>query len=388
MRHPLWIVNSSLLLLLLIGLGFIFFTNNPLPRIKTSAKKTTSTKMYKKVEAVALSKIYENDLFDTIKQVLPEIKQPERVKDIPPTPQPKPADLPPDFEASLLPALNISVTGIMIINNEDFNVAMIKDNTTNKEKNYKVGDMLQDAQIVKIMPNRVVLVRSNGQHESLFLTAKNEELLPLNAAEKREWKNIVRQKDNSTYLLDPKNMSGVIPHLSMLINLLQLTNVFKDGISIGCRITANESVTKLITALGFQQYDIITSINTLPVGTYDERVAAFNILSKLDYETKIKVEFLRKKTKMSHEYILTNLETSSLVGQLKQQKKDSATEIQKTGILEGPTQEELEEQRIAMLKEKYQFAPTMQEILLQQKKAMLHEGQTKRIQDYSFPSEM
>ena len=384
MRHPLWIVNSSLLVLLLVVVGFVLITRQELPAKKVTSKKSNSEATpVKKVEAISLSKIYENDLFDTVKQPLPDLHEPEHLQDAPQPPTPTQPVIPAEIEQPLLPPLNVTLKGVMIINDDSHNIAMITDNATLKEKNYKVGDSVQDAQIIKIFSNRVTLVRSNGQQESLYLTEKDIQNDPLTLNTKEHWSEVVYKKDDSLFTVDPDMFVKVIPNLALLIDMFDITTVYKEGKSIGCRIgTVDQN--SLNAALGFEKYDIITKVLDLPISTLDQRMEAFKEVIKLTKGQSCKVEILRKNKPMTFTYTLEDLDTSFLKTGI-----SPATPIntQKTGILTGPTSEELEQQRIAMLKEKYQFAPTMQEIMLEQKKAMLHEGQEKRLQAFSFPDE-
>ena len=386
MRHPLWIVNSSLLAFLLIGLAFVFFTRQELPKRKaTSQKKSSTTTPVKKVEAISLSKIYENDLFDTVKQPLPELHQPEHLQEAPQPPAPSQATIPADIVQPLLPPLLLTLKGIMIINDDSNNIAMIADNATSKEKNYKVGDMIQDAQIIKIFSSRVVFIRSNGQQESLYLTEKDIKKDALASQGKDNWSDVVYKNDAKSFNVDPEMFAEVIPNLALLIDMFDITTVYKDGKSVGCRM-GDVDVNSLMAALGFEKYDVVTKVLNLPVTTLDERMRAYKEVTNLKKDAKCTVEVLRKNNPIVLEYTLTDLQ-DSLVKKLQKNTKSAAVNSEKIGILEGPTPEELEQQRIAMLKEKYQFAPTMQEIMLEQKKAMLHEGQEKRLHDYSFPDE-
>ena len=289
--------------------------------------------------------------------------------------------MPVETEQPLLPPLNLTLKGIMIISDDSNNIAIIADNTTTKEKNYKVGDMLQDAQIIKIFSNRVVFIRSNGQQETLYLTEKDILNDPLTVQEKDNWNEVTHKKEDGVFNIDPTMFIQIIPNLALLIDMLDITTVFKEGKSIGCRL-GDIDANGFGAALGLKKYDIITKIANVPVTTLDERMHAYQEVIKLNKNDSCKIELLRNNAPITLTYTLVNLQNPLMLNA-----KNISANAEKIGILEGPTPEELEQERIIMLKEKYQFAPTMQEIMLQQKKAMLHEGQEKRLQDFSFPDE-
>ncbi len=385
MRHPLWIINSSLITLLFLGLVFIFFMRQELPKKKTGPKQSSSQVSTKKVEKISLSKIYENDLFDTIKQPVQELQQPEHLKEAPLPPTQTQITIPTEPEQPLLPPLGLTLKGVMIISDDSNNIAMIADNATSKQKNYKVGDMIQDAQIIKIFSNRVVLIRSNGQQESLFLNEKDMNNDPLIIHEKEKWVDVVYKMDDGTYKVDPETFVQAIPNLSLLIDLFDIITVYKEGKSFGCRI-GSVSHNALITSLGFENHDIITKVFNLPIATVNEKVEAYKAVTSLKKGDMFKIEILRNNKPIILIYKLGNLQ-DSLFKNIQKSSKSAIESGDKKGILEGPSPEELEEQRIAILKEKYQFAPTMQEIILEQKKAMMNEAQEKRLQDFSFPDE-
>ncbi len=66
------------------------------------------------------------------------------------------------------------------------------DTRTNKESSYKVGDMIEDAQLIRIFSNKVILMRANGQQEVLYLREKDAKLDPTYASGEN-WEGIISQ---------------------------------------------------------------------------------------------------------------------------------------------------------------------------------------------------
>lgn len=385
MRHPLWIVNSSLLVLLIFAGLFIYFTQQPLPKQKKLLKTTTTTHTPKKVESIALSKIHENDLFDTIKQPLPALHEAERIQEAPTPPGQSAANIPHEPASTPLPPITATLKGIILVSDASNNVALISDNATSKEKMYRVGDIVQDGQIIKIAHNQIVLIRSNGQQETLFINERdllNDPYIRQNA---KDWSAVVTLLKDREFEIYPTTFVAVIPSLATLLDMFELTTVYKDGQRIGCRI-GDLGTSSFGVALGLQSNDIITKINDKPVATFEERLAIYQAIKDVKIGDICTVEILRNKSPLTFRYIIADQEKS--VAKYKTlNAKDTTAQDDKKGILAHQSLEELEQERIAMLKEKYQFAPTIQDMLLEQKNMMLREGTEGRLRDYSFVSE-
>ena len=170
MRHPLWILNSTLLILLMIVLTYIVFSQQALPEREDIEPLAYTKPVRALVSEVNIRKIYEDDLFGTYVQ---EVATPEKAQDVPnfPTPPaPKMAQPLVWPKPQFLEPLSISLKGIIIIaDDQSRNSAIIADKKTNRETTYRVGDTMDDAQLLKIFNNKVVFLRSNGQQEVIYL---------------------------------------------------------------------------------------------------------------------------------------------------------------------------------------------------------------------------
>ena len=112
MRHPFWILNTSLLVLLLVCAGFIFFTQQTLPKKMSGIKKALATKtgatFVSEAEPVVITKIYENDLFDTYHEKIMPPLEPSYVSQIPNAPFPSLVTVPEYPLIPFLPPLKIT----------------------------------------------------------------------------------------------------------------------------------------------------------------------------------------------------------------------------------------------------------------------------------------
>ncbi len=382
MRHPFWILNTSLLVLLLVCTGFILFTQQTLPKKIESSKKNSKPKPVTETasEPVIIDKIYENDLFDTYHEKIIAPSEPSYTSPIPVPPSPTEVQVPEDPITPFLPPLAVSLKGIMIVNDESKNMVVIEDNATKKEENYKVGDSIEDAQLIRILHNKAVLVRSNGQFETLYLSEKDVFNQAAADDAKDQWGELVRKIDTHSYELDPVSFVELVPDLSRCIDLFDLTTVYKKGKSYGCRI-GKVSSGSLVETLGFDSHDIITAIAGISTATTDSRFEIYQKVLQLKNGDSFTVGFERDGNPKTFSYTLTDLKNPLLESQ-----EEYEAQVPKVGIIMGPSPEELEEERIQLLKDRYTFAPTAQDILIEQRQ-MLSEAKKDKVKDVSLSNE-
>lgn len=368
MRHPLWLVNSSLLLLLALVAGIVFFWKPKAPRrIKLETKELPVTQPAK-TAIVDIKQIYENDLFDTYHKIITPPAEPDYTIPMPKPPSQTTVKAPDEPKQPFLQPLEVKLQGVVYLNDASNNIAMIFDKKTNIQKNYKVGDMVLDARLIRIFSNRILLIRSNGQQESIYLNEKDIENDPAYTEGRDNWLHVVKSIDDTNYLLDPETFVGVTKNLAQCIDMLDISTVYKQGKSIGCRV-GNLEKSSLGTSMGLEMHDIISHINNMPVTTQDERFAAYEALLQQTFGQTVTLKVTRKDQQISLSYKLHNL---------KDPLDESLQELQKEetipGIHEEPSAEEVQKEREQLLKNKYKFAPTLQDLKIQQKQAMLNQG--------------
>lgn len=366
MRHPFWILNSSLLLLLLVCTVFIFFTGQTLPKKMSRHKKITIPQLFVQddTEPIAISKIYENDLFNTYHEKISPPTEPDYAKPIPTPPAAMQAVIPEDPIVPFLPPLTVTLKGIMIVNDESNNAIIIEDASTKKETNYKVGDMIEDAQLIRILNNKAILVRSNGQFETLYLSENDIFNQAAIETEANNWQQLVVKSSETLLEVDPVSFAELIPGLPQLIDTFDISTTYKKGSSVGCRIGKIASGS-MAQALGFEAQDIVTHIAGIETSTSEKRLEIFNKLKTFKLSDSFTIDLERNGQSIKLKYLLTDLKDPLFhPSGTKNEDEDN----QKVGIFMGPSSEELENERVQLLKERYKFAPTAQDILLEQRK--------------------
>ncbi len=380
MRYPFWVLNSSLLGLFVISILFIALTQQT-PSLKATAKVKKHAPVLPTKPLVytgSINTIYENDLFGTYyeKNTPTEPNYQEAALPLPPIASA--ASIPTEPTIPFLPPLQVTLKGIMVLSDESNNKAIIADNQTQKEENYKVGDHIEDAQIIRIIGNKVILVRSNGQIETLYLNEKDLISDPQFAATNRDWDTIIKTTKENYFVIDPHSFVQVVPTVAQCIDMLDLTTVYHKGQSVGCRVgqAGHESLGQ---ALGFEEHDIIISVAGLPTTSTQDRLAIYEKLIKYPFGQPfmVKIERNGQTIRLSYEFGSFLHESTD----------EQELEKEYPGIIQGPTPEEIEQEKIKILKEKYKFAKTTQDLLIEQQRKMIEEGSKERLENFSLSTE-
>ncbi|HSW75930.1 MAG TPA: hypothetical protein VLG50_02730, partial [Candidatus Saccharimonadales bacterium] len=309
MRQPLWAINSSLLLLFLLGQAVFFMIKAPMPRrislqpdgIKTLEKKSTTV-------PVDIQTIYAtNDLFGTyITRKPPTIaKQEEQpIPDIPAAPGLIPLSIPAEKPAVFIAPLPVTLKGIIYLHDRPSqSIAIIQFQDSKEEINYRVGQLIMDAQILKIFANRIIVIRSGGQQETLYLR-ENDAGRDLGLETAKALSSLVITVKDGVYQLPVDTFSAHIKNLGQFIDLLDITTVYQKGKSIGCRIGKADK-DSLGAKLGFTYDDIITQVDGLPVTDVASRVLVYEhvIDKKIGDVVKVHVERAGKPIQLQYALI-------------------------------------------------------------------------------------
>ncbi|MFC1894931.1 type II secretion system protein N [Candidatus Dependentiae bacterium] len=301
MKLPLWILNSSLLVIFTVALffNFILKQNPPVLRIK---KPLVEQDKKRGEILINLERIYKQDIFDTFietdiratpKNLITPIPQPKQPIFMPPTLPKKPQFIQP---------LAISLRGIIASSNENRSVAMIADET-NKEKVYHLGNTIKDGQILKIDKDQIVILRANGQQENYLLRKKEE--LPGKKSEEK-WKYIIKKIDEQNYEVDPKEFCNQITSLANFMELLSLKTAYKKNKSIGLKIGKIEQP-EIGDSIGIKQNDILISINNLTTSDIKNRIKIYDEITQLKKGDKINVTLRRNNINTTINYKLVKI---------------------------------------------------------------------------------
>lgn len=304
MNNPFWLVNSILVLYLWYALFFVYMARIVIPeREDIEPLLYSKTKTEQRI-AINLQHIYENDLFDTYRN----IPVPPKADILVPFPEPPRAqkdilnEIP---KPKFLEPLNITLKGItFVMSDETKNKAIISLNKTDQEFLYKVGDAIEDALLIRIFNNKVVFLRINGQQEVLYLREEDAQQDP-SYAFIGEWDQVVKSQGENHFLVNPKAFLLRIQNIAQCIDVLGLTTVYQKGVGVGTRIGLLDNGS-LGTYLGFKTGDTITAINGIPATNTQERLSIYKSIVNTAINQDIIVELTRNKKKLELVYTLDN----------------------------------------------------------------------------------
>lgn len=351
MKHPFWIVNLGLLSLVLVAFAFVYLSSVKVPMRESIEPSQTLPRKELKV-AINIKKIYEDDLFGTYTKELPQLKRLDAVIPFPEPPVQERIVAPKVIEPEFLDPLQVTLKGIIVVgSNDSKNRAMIQDNKTTQEGTYKVGDIIQDAQLIRIFKNKIIFLRLNGQQEVLYLREQDAKVDPA-YTESNEWDNVIKKTGENSYLIDPKTFVEQVKNVTQCIDMLNATTAYQQGKSIGLRI-GHLTKSPFGKLLGLQKGDIIINVNNIPAQTTEERLAIYKNITSLKLGNKITINLVRKNAAITVIYTLQDFSTT--------EKKETIEEKTQTASFFNKKNDNFKQQH-------YAFAPTIDKI----KKADYH----------------
>jgi type II secretory pathway component PulC len=383
MKSSLWILTSTSAVLLFVILGYILFSvkhiGHTAPIISIEPSGKPQPLQSERLKPQDIKSIYaENDLFDTYKSLpIPQKVEPT-VAALPQPPAPKPIIEPSIPEIQFLEPLPVTVSGIIISTNESKSHVTLVNNNTKESKSYKLGSKLFDAYIVRILPNKVILIRSNGQQEVLFKSPEDAQA-EIKALKDVSWSDVIQKQSDTSYIINTTAFVARITNLAQLIDMLDATTAFKQNKSIGCHI-GNMEQKSIGYALGLLPGDILVRINNIEPTTTENRVAIYNAIQELPPESTVILEIVRNDTLITNGYLLrkgpefsTKLDTAAyLQTSATQQQQKKPTEYTADIEIESPTPEELAQQ-------KYAFNSTIRDIEKRDKQAIRNYGSRRSV---------
>lgn len=304
-KQQLWIINSGLIVLGIIGISLTFVVKQELPALKPRRRTSVATEIKPPRMLISPEKIYQNDLFDTFSA--PAEPTPSSKNLVTPIPQlnVKPSASPTkNKKVDFITPLDITIKGIVISKDAKNSIVMAAD-TTGKEQVYHIGDKINDGQVIKITKNQMMVIRGNGQQET-FSLRKNDILQPGISS----WDCAIKKIDSLLYHLDPLEITKVITSIGEVIEALDLCGAYQDGKSIGLRVGSIKHH-PLGEKLGLLSGDIITKINELPTTDSKERIAIYDAIAALPMGGYIHLKVTRDSKEIDLSYLLKRLEKPS-----------------------------------------------------------------------------
>jgi general secretion pathway protein C len=356
MRYPLWLLNSILFILLMSTFLFIAFSREQLPEREDIEPKAIVMPRTEGVSTINIKQIYENDFFGTYKKEIAPVEEKKFVVPLPEPPSRVEAVIPEEPKPQFLEPLALTLKGIIAVSDGTKNEALIEENATKREASYKVGDKFEDAQIIRILKNKVIFVRSNGQQEVFYLRQSDAKTDPTFLVI-NDWNGVVRKVAPNNYSIYLEAFQERVKNLAQFIELMGMTTAYSKGQSIGCRIgaTTNDS---LAQELGMRPGDVILTVNGIPATDTEHRTQIFKDVTSLGVDSVITLRLMRGGQTYTLRYKFADF---SVI------KKPS-------GPNQPVTARYIEEEQRKMLERKQKLAPTIRDLRKQERQNMLNKG--------------
>lgn len=324
LRQNLYVLNLLLVAEIFLVLFFVSLIKKN-SKIKNSTKVAAAenTKSFKPLVAamVPLRQVYgKRDIFGLgqgtniveEEKNLPSLNIPQLVI-------PEISKAPDTPVVALIDPLTITLNGIIGSSIPEASVCIIADET-DKEKSYKVGDRVKDGVIIKILRDRIVILRLNGQVETHFLHEVSSLYQSIDLS------SLVLNISENKYKINAEKFKQKIVNLGSMLDYFEMIPfVGEDGNVIGIVVT-DKDPKNLSSLLGFKENDLILKINEISLTSNKNRIAAYDSVVNTNENAEVVVEFERDGQKQQNSYIIS----------YKTLKEDTPTIIKKTTEINNP----------------------------------------------------
>ncbi len=175
-----------------------------------------------------------------------------------------------------LTSLNCTLIGTIIHEGAE-SWAVIMDNQSGEQDKYTVGDKLRNAEVVMILRNQVVL-NIDGKNERLIMGIEK-----------------IRSEDQSgrveaaegtgeveTYKISKDFVGKSVNNIAQIMSTVRVKPHFKDGKPAGFQVS-NIKSDSILKTMGFQEGDIIRSVNGEEIRTAEDVMGLYNTLKDSNF---------------------------------------------------------------------------------------------------------
>lgn len=319
MKKPFWLLNLLLIAAVAYVVSDLFLTfvgKKLTPWPSVPALSLLSAPTQQEVKSFGYySIITERNLFNSA----PEVPVAKVAAAPPPPPEPPKADLP-------LTKLNLKLVGTVSGKLED-SYAFIEDRSKRKQDLYRVGDKIQDAQVIDIARTKVIL-RNKGKDEVLLLyeeDKKNVQIQQTSAISQRFSQTpgdysrrtlpgrgrggVADQeprqdsteeqtapesvtKEDSLQTISREEINKNVENLNQFMTQVRLRPYFVEGKPEGFMVS-QIAQGSLLERIGLRSGDILKGVNGIPI---DSPEKAFEVYQQLKEESTIVLDIERNKT--------------------------------------------------------------------------------------------
>ncbi len=207
---------------------------------------------------------------------------------------PKPSALP---AIDFIPPLSLVLRGVIWSVKPEQSMCIVADETE-KELTLKLGDKIKDGTVIKILRDRMVVLRLSGQLETFFI---NESSLHIPSSPV----SAIQSLGENRYSINVDKFKQSVQNIgSLLDNFDAVPLVGEDGKMMAIVVVETDP-SKLPAALGFSQNDLIVTIADIDVSSNKSRSQIYDELtSNKKIGEEFSIEFVRQGKVMSNSYML------------------------------------------------------------------------------------
>ena len=184
-------------------------------------------------------------------------------------------------EKPRLSSLNLKLLGT-VMNEKGSSWAIIQDLTSDRQEMVYVGGMIAGARVVSIGRDRVVL-NVNGREEILLLGSEGTRSVSTAGDQG------AKESATSTYVLSREVVRENLENLPALMTQARAEIYFREGRAEGFQLSQIQKGS-ILNSVGFQEGDVIQSVNGMGVRSLDDAIALYRKLGDSD---SFKISILR-----------------------------------------------------------------------------------------------
>lgn len=216
-----------------------------------------------------------------------------------------------DIEQLPESTLPLELLGTVVRTEGKRSFAIVLDKNAREQRIYFVGDEISDGvKIASVARNRLVILRNgveeilekvtDGGSESGSFQAERRQPKPRgrNTAEEDEGSVTVRKVDDNSFVLDRREVEGVLQDFNKLLTQVRVVPHFSDGKPDGFKIF-NIRPGSLFAQLGMVNGDIIKRVNGLEISGPEQ---ALQMFTQLRDESQVTVDLERFRKNLTLQY--------------------------------------------------------------------------------------
>lgn len=239
-----------------------------------------------------------------------------------PSPTPRPAAEPPQPRRAPTPrpqtapqrsALPWTLVGTLVSKSSEWSLASVEDSSTRRVQTWMQGDHIEDAEVLSITRDRILLRRGEVTEYIDFTrpsaagakgaksSPATRPLSPSSRAPPRAGHELapgLREESPGHWRLPRTDLVRVIAHLPQLSTQARIAPAFEDGVPTGFKLLSIRP-DSVLTQLGVRNGDVVRRINGYSLDSFEKVMEAY---TRLKEAPRVDIELVRNGATIRHSY--------------------------------------------------------------------------------------